>query len=239
MASFAEELRQAAKDLSHAAKDLSNAGKGGGGGAMSGGAVSFGGAGAGVGAGIGAAAFAGGPMGMALAGGAAALNAVSAGASALTPAASAFAMSGTAQGLASGVTQSLIGAAQGTSVGGLLLGGMGVTGANRTNMSAAERTKQVTGDLAAYGIEVSPEFRQRTFDVAQAQEGRRNAENEKVDAIEAVKQLGESTPEGRAALAEHVAALRRYAEARGPAVLDVLDLAELQAIHATLGEWTS
>jgi hypothetical protein len=177
VASFAEEIRAATQALSGFTAALRLGGLGAGAGA--GGAV---GAMAGIAGARGALAGAG-PAGLALAGATLGFEAAAAGARFLTPAASQFAITGSSQGFASAVTASVLGAAQNTAIGGLVLGATGVAAPIETNQRAGQSVLSVTEDLARIGVNVSPRQRQRLFDVAQEQEARATEERARVAEI--------------------------------------------------------
>lgn len=92
-----------------------------------------------------------------------------------------------ADGLAS-ITRSTIGALRSAEVFGVKVGEIGaeVTGYNRAERilgRAAERTLDVTADFAKYGMDVSDELRQETFDIFREQESRIEDERRKVTSL--------------------------------------------------------
>jgi hypothetical protein len=192
MASFSEEIREATRLLAAFNGELRGVAGGGRGQGATGRSASSSMM-AGVSSGGGGFLAASGPAGVALAG----ASLLNAGARALTPAANAYAVTGTAQGFASGVTSSMLSAIEGTGIGGFLLGLSGVGAARQTNRSAGEATSDVTASLAAMGVEVSDAERQELFDVNQAIQKRITAEKGKVTAIaEAAGELPDAKPDG-------------------------------------------
>lgn len=179
-------LAVAAKELSAAAKDL----KGGGGG---------GGVGGGVAAGrsfVGAT----GPGGVALAAAGLAADAINGAASFLTPAANAYAVTGSSAALATAVNQSLLGAVGNTAIGGFALALTGVSAAKETTERAGRDVSSVTEDIARYGEEVSPELRKSLADVALEQEKRVTKERGEVAALTgSTEALKDARPAGAGA----------------------------------------
>lgn len=202
MANWQEELSRAAQKLSDAADKLGDArgganrlhaGQGGPGSSGQGGVGSLVG---GLSGGRGFLAAAG-PAGIALAGAGIAADAIAAGARFATTAANAYAVTGSAQAFASGITSSLVGAAENTALGGLLLGATGISAARGTNQRAGAATLDVTEDLARIGVSVSEEQRQRFFDRNQEIEKRVTEERGKVEAIQnSAKELDDAKPAG-------------------------------------------
>jgi len=213
--SFAEALAIAARELHAAAREMRSGGIGGGGG--SGGVIAGGsaagvfGAVAGGRSAIGAA----GPAGIALAAGGAAVDAVNGAARFLTPAANAFATTGTSQGVASAVNSSLINAVGSTAIGGLILAGSGVAAAQETTQRAAGRVGAVTEDLARYGIEVSDDFRKRLSDVSLEQEKRVTTERGKVQGLlGSTDALERARPEGAGAVFDSILGVLKSIESK-------------------------
>lgn len=221
MSKFDDAMTRAAEKLSAAADKLSDRGDGrnalgqfvgGGGGGGSGG----GGVGSMVGGLSGGRSFlaAAGPAGVALGVAAGGLELLNAGARALTPAASAYALTGTSQAFASGITSSLLGAVEGTGIGGLLLGASGISAARQTNQSAGAATADVTSSLAAIGVQVSDKDRQELFDINQAISKRVNAEKGKVQAIaDSAGELADAKPDGAGKTFESILAVLTTIEA--------------------------
>jgi len=210
VANFAEELKKAADGLSKFNAELSKRASSqprdelgrfvsAGGGGAAGGLGGLAGIVGGVAGGKGFLAAAG-PLGAAIAAGGMVADAVNAGAKFFTPAASAYAVTGSAQGFASAVTQSTLSAVGGTSLGGLLLGATGVSAAQDTNQRAGAAVGNVTEDLARIGVGVSGAQRQRLFDIAQEQEKRVTEERARIAEIAgSAAELSDAKPAGAGA----------------------------------------
>lgn len=133
----------------------------------------------------------------------------------LGPAAEQYAITGTAAGFATGVTQSLLGAANNTTVGNLLLQATGVNAAMETTGRAGARVGAVTEDLARYGIQVSDEFRERLFKVDLEQENRVTTERGKVQALSgSAEAIREAKPEGAGGVFDAILGILRNIEGR-------------------------
>ena len=212
--SFAEALAVAARELHQAAKELRHGGAGGAAGIAGGAGGGLSGV-AGAVAGGRSALAAAGPAGIALAAGGAAIDAVNGAARFLTPAANAFATTGTSQGVASAVNSSLINAVGSTAIGGLILAGSGVAAAQETTQRAAGRVGAVTEDLARYGIEVSDDFRKRLSDVSLEQEKRVTTERGKVqELLGSTDALERARPEGAGAVFDGILSVLKSIESK-------------------------
>lgn len=208
--SFAEALAVAARELHAAAREIRGSG---GIGAGAGGSAAAGVFGA-VSGGRSAVALPG-PAGIAAIGAGVALDALDGARRFLTPAANAFATTGTSQGVASAVNQSLIGAVGSTAIGGLLLAGSGVAAAQETTQRAAGRVGAVTEDLARYGVEIADDFRKRLADVSLEQETRVGKERGKVqELLGSTDALEKARPEGAGATFDAMLSVLRSIESK-------------------------
>jgi len=220
VASFTEEVNKAAEGLQKFNQALrprdelgrfvsggGASGGGGGGGGGFGGGISLGGGRAGLAA--------GGLAGGALAAGGLAIDGLNSAARFLTPAANAFATTGTSQGVASAVNSSLINAVGSTAIGGLILAGSGVAAAQETTQRAAGRVGAVTEDLARYGIEVSDDFRKRLADSQLEQEKRVSTERGKVqELLGSTDALERAKPEGAGAVFDSILGVLKSIESK-------------------------
>lgn len=212
--SFAEALAVAARELNQAAKELRRSGGGAGAAGVGSGGSDLAGIVGAVASGRSAIAAAG-PAGIALAAGGVALDGINSAARFLTPAANAFATTGTSQGVASAVNQSLIGAVGSTAIGGLLLAGSGVAAAQETTQRAAGRVGAVTEDLARYGVEIADDFRKRLADVSLEQETRVGKERGKVqELLGSTDALEKARPEGAGAVFDAILTVLRSIESK-------------------------
>lgn len=172
MASFSDELREASRALVQFRSTLND--------------TSGSGAGRGFAGGIGGSGpflAASGPAGIALASGAAALRGINAAAEFATPAANAYAVTGSSAALSSAVTQSILGSIGNTSLGGFALAATGLGAAQTVNQRAGDQVLGVTRDLARFGIEVNRESRERLVREATAQQARVLREEAEVQAL--------------------------------------------------------
>lgn len=191
MASFSDELREAAKNL-HAFNAIARAATTPG--SLAGAAATRAGASASTAANV----TFGVSAGMAAAG--LAYDAAAAGAKFLTPAASAYAVTGSSQAFASAVTKSTLSAIESNAFGGLLLGATGISAAKDTNERAGQGVLSVTEDLARIGVDVSDKQRKELFDLTQSQEKRVTKERGKVAEIaDSAAALAGARPEGAGA----------------------------------------
>lgn len=126
---------------------------------------------------------AGGPAGVALAAGSMAFDAASDLARFATPAAKAFAATGSSAAFAAGVTQSLLNSVEGTGIGGLVLGATGVSQARNTAQRAGDVVKGYTEEMARAGLDVPDKLRNDLVKTATTQEARVATERAKVDAL--------------------------------------------------------
>lgn len=212
--SFAEALAVAARELNQAAKELRRSGGGAGAAGVGSGGSDLAGIAGAVASGRSTIAAAG-PAGIALAAGGVALDGINSAARFLTPAANAFATTGTSQGVASAVNQSLIGAVGSTAIGGLLLAGSGVAAAQETTQRAAGRVGAVTEDLARYGVEIADDFRKRLADVSLEQETRVGKERGKVqELLGSTDALEKARPEGAGAVFDAMLTVLRSIESK-------------------------
>lgn len=123
-----------------------------------------------------------------------------AGAEFFTPAARAYALTGSSAAFSSAVTQSTLGVVGSNTFGAFALAATGVESQNQINLSAAERVAGITAQLARFGTQVSDDQRTRLLAIAQEQEGRAAKEAAKVYAeAGSVEALKASRPEGAGA----------------------------------------
>lgn len=197
--SFASEIAEATKLLERFNGALrgatgGGAGIGGGAGAPGGSAAA---GGRGFMAGLGPAGLAAAGIGTALAGASMIGDAASSAAAFMTPAARAYAVTGSSQAFASSITNSVLGAIGGTALGGFALGATGVTDAMGTNQRAGQGVLSVVEDLARIGVKVPQQQIQRMFDINQEREGRVTEMRGRVEGIaNSAAELRDAKPKG-------------------------------------------